>query len=500
MSKYIDSNEARRLNRLKHVKSSIGGSMGHNGWQKQQIEKRRREQLRQRRRAAKKKPLGDGIRVDTKVSKSDAISKCGLKLKVQQDADGGNKARARKEASGPPREASHKTGPGLPLNRRRYNPTKQTDGSNASDDRAAMKRNSIQKPKPAKQAPRKHVSNTRFRGDDGKENSDNSANNKRPRVSKEAPRADAAPRRVPPSKKYFMDIDSLRREHADAIRMLEELDKCEGEKRRSLGSSEGNSFDLRSFDLGYDGRGGGPGQSPAHHASKPLDGDLEEDCSDSLGAREELGALEREGPHGVTESFLNMTHLSISLRDDFEDTRGDYFYEDDESEAVTPLTPAKNGSFAFETCPSGCPEGADCDKNEEMAPLNPAETGSFAFDDSRDSSFEGDDDEAPLTPEKNGSFSFETCQGGCSEGADCDKDRVAFLAPAKTGSFASNSDRDNSFEGDDKEGNGATPRTPLVKNRSFTSSCASIEESDFFGDADCDSCSSEEEGYSSGTF
>ena len=56
--------------------------MSHNDWQKEQIEKRRKEQLRQRREEAKRKPLGDGIRVDTKISKSDAISKCGLKLKA----------------------------------------------------------------------------------------------------------------------------------------------------------------------------------------------------------------------------------------------------------------------------------------------------------------------------------------------------------------------------------------------------------------------------------
>ena len=85
MSKYIDSNETRRLSRLKSVKSSIGSKMSHSGWLKRQIEKRRLEKLRQQKEEAKRKPLGNGIQVDTKISKSDAVSKCGLKLKVTQE-------------------------------------------------------------------------------------------------------------------------------------------------------------------------------------------------------------------------------------------------------------------------------------------------------------------------------------------------------------------------------------------------------------------------------
>ena len=82
MAKYVDASEAMRLKRLKNIKSSLGNKMSHNDWQKEQIEKRRKDQLRQRREEAKRKPLGDGIRVDTKISKSDAISKCGLRLKA----------------------------------------------------------------------------------------------------------------------------------------------------------------------------------------------------------------------------------------------------------------------------------------------------------------------------------------------------------------------------------------------------------------------------------
>ena len=91
MAKFIDANETKRLNRLKSIKSTKSSFCSHNGWQQQQIEKRRKEQLRQRKKGRKKKPLGEGIEVDTKINKSDAISKCGLKLKVQPTIDGSRK-------------------------------------------------------------------------------------------------------------------------------------------------------------------------------------------------------------------------------------------------------------------------------------------------------------------------------------------------------------------------------------------------------------------------
>lgn len=60
-------------------------------------------------------------------------------------------------------------------------------------------------------------------------------------------------------------------------------------------------------------------------------------------------------------------------------------------------------------------------------------------------------------------------------------------------------ERSYSIEEDEIQGS-PLPLTPL-KNRSFTSSCRSIDEqSDFFCDADVDSISSNGSGYSSGTF
>mmetsp|Transcript_15764 Transcript_15764/g.33922 ORF Transcript_15764/g.33922 Transcript_15764/m.33922 type:complete len:424 (-) Transcript_15764:94-1365(-) len=406
MVKHVDSNETRRLNRLKHVKSSIGSNMGHSGWQKQQIEKRRKEQLRQRKKAAKKKPLGDGIQVDTKISRSDAISKCGLKLKAQHDAASG-KARARnvEVSERQKKEVPRRANPsGLRLNHRRNAPMKQVDRSNVSENLATIKQDTAQEPKQRSQI---HGSNPRFRGDDGKENSDNSTN-REPIVSKDTKQT-VVSKKAPHANKYFMDIDSLRREHADAIKMLEELDKCEGNKRKSL-DSEDNSVDLPyDYDSGgsYDGTSM-RNQSPAYRMTKRLDDEFVRDCSDT---RKECGAMVKEGDHAIAESFLNMSHLSISPRGEFDNAQGDYFEEGGGNGGVSPRVPPKNRSFTFDNY----------------------------------------------------------------------------------------NDQSDYFEGDDEKSKVADP-TP-TKNRSFTASCASIEDRDFFGDADCDSCSSDDEdGYSSGTF
>ncbi|KAL7541846.1 hypothetical protein ACHAXR_011292 [Thalassiosira sp. AJA248-18] len=408
MSKYIDSNEARRLNRLKTIKSSIGSKVAHNGWQKQQIEKRRKEQIRQRKKDAKKKQTGDGIQVDTKISKSDAVSKCGLKLKVIAADPASGKIRQKKEAS------QNTQRPRL------LDPKKQTDtnrskanavqgyhvsslgdrsnvaGINSDIKRGTQKYDSKQKKLPV---------------DEGKENSDNSAN-KEPLNSKDSgldvPKEDTrrVPKRQDITKKHFhMDIDSLRREHADAIKMLEELDKSEGNRRRSLDSDNSDNSSYYDRSASPEGIYNQSAFDDNHRDNNTLDDEFVRDCSC---AQKENDAMGEDLP----SSFLNMSHLSISIRDDF-DGAGD------DKEAT--LTPTKNRSFSLQ-------EDFDC----------------------------SDADEVPLTPTKNGSFSHDG-----DEGAE-------YLTPAK--------------------------------NRSFTSSCASIEDSDFFGDADIDSCSSDEDSYSSGTF
>ena len=281
MTKYIDSNEQRRKNRLKNTKSSIGSTMtSHSGWQKSQIEKRRKEQLRQKRRDAKKKQLGTGIEVENKVSKSDAVSKCGLKLKVIDDTDpAGGRVQEEKKTRLPPQiEASQKIQSNLRLNQPKQVPKKQTDFKDRSIKNVGLPRlgdtstaNNSKSVGPNQRRQGAAHNNQRFPADEGKENSDNSANNKtddsapnglkKPtEVIKDTGHA-AVPKRQTGAKKYFTglhSIESLRAEHADAIKMLEDLDKKENNRRKSLDSdnssytSEDDAFPRQKiFDESY---------------------------------------------------------------------------------------------------------------------------------------------------------------------------------------------------------------------------------------------------------
>ena len=78
--------------------------------------------------------------------------------------------------------------------------------------------------------------------------------------------------------KYFMDIDSLKREHADAMKMLEELEVSEGNDRRHslLSDSENNSS-----------KGTYPGDDDNNDIvgceNYELDDDLVEECDDNKG-------------------------------------------------------------------------------------------------------------------------------------------------------------------------------------------------------------------------
>lgn len=216
MSKYIDSNETRRLSRLKNVKSSIGSKISHNGWLKKQIEKRRIENLRQRKEEAKRKPIGDGIQVDTKVSKSDAVSKCGLKLKVTMKQGQIIRDSSRRKTT------YRKSTVDKPSTLDEAPQRKQLDWTSAT--------------RPKKYVPR--------RANNDKENNHHATTEEsncnitadhEGRMKKGSSNT---------SKKYFMDIDSLRREHANAIKMLEELDINEGNKRRSLISGNDHSTSL----------------------------------------------------------------------------------------------------------------------------------------------------------------------------------------------------------------------------------------------------------------
>jgi len=255
MAKYIDSNESRRLSRLKTIKSSLSSKTSHSGWQKQQIEKRRKEQLRQRK-LESKKPLGQGIQVDTSVSKSDAISKSGLKLKVTTENTGKvnnvskQKLQIKPKALAEPSQKQSTNKPvSFPLIRRRYVPKKKQESNNVESAKlpllkdkvsdvgkkpnkhqptkqptkqlATVSHNSIKSSKPINSQKLYGPSQRRVAED--KENSDNSSSKKEthPKKSQQviAPKKSVT---TSPKKEYFMDIHSLRREHADALKMLQE--------------------------------------------------------------------------------------------------------------------------------------------------------------------------------------------------------------------------------------------------------------------------------------
>lgn len=308
MSKYIDSNETRRLSRLKNVKSSIGSKISHNGWLKKQIEKRRIENLRQRKEEAKRKPIGDGIQVDTKVSKSDAVSKCGLKLKVTM-----KQGQIIRDSSR--RKTTHrKSTVDKPSTLDEAPQRKQLDWTSAT--------------RPKKYVPR--------RANNDKENNHHATTEEsncnitadhEGRMKKGSSNT---------SKKYFMDIDSLRREHANAIKMLEELDINEGNKRRSLISGNDHSTSLtpgeneendssddemqqqqdRNFEM----------SSGMHSNEVDSGADCINDCCSARSIEIDetncVASVAREVEADIAltdDSFLNnMTHLSISLRDEFD--------------------------------------------------------------------------------------------------------------------------------------------------------------------------------------
>ena len=358
MQKYIDSNEARRLSRLNNIKSSIGSKMQHNCYLKIQTEKRRKEQLKQRKMEAKnRKHIGNGIHVDTSISKADAVSKCGLKLKVTQE----NTAR---QVSSRVHQEKKKVEAKKPSTRRGFVPKKKQavhveeeaslpllkDRLKVSDVGNNNSTNTRSKqPKqlaPIQRKPRNSLIHQRRRVEDGKENSDNSnSSSNNQELPRNKPDLSAVHKGASTTsqKKYFMDIDSLRREHADAIKMLEELDKNEGQRRRrSLDSSAESNASFASY----------------NSVNNTLDDEFVQDCSSKSPYTDEVvvrrNNTNNDAPHTVTESFLDMTHLSISLRDEFDcgddvDGNDNFFDQSDRVGSVgggsINLTPTKNRSF-----------------------------------------------------------------------------------------------------------------------------------------------------------
>lgn len=382
MSKYIDSNEARRIARLKNVRSSIGSSMTqHSGWQKQQIEKRRKEQLRKKREEAKKKPIGDGIKVETNIPVDYTTTGLKLKLKPSKKLLTGQK----KPTAFPlPQQKPWQTNqvqvalPIDPVRRKQPAPTNRNANSatqlqtteiqgrlkalslssntntnqNAPHNSTESKRHSFI----PKFTGKSNACKSKFQTDEGKENGDTSFDQPGHCISR------VSNLKKPGPKKHFQlltDINSLKREHADALKMLQDLDKEEN-RRRSLGSaSSASSFHSEEsseqdiFDkANRGGRLSARDFSDTYRASSCIDEySVEEEvgiCQDEYGDIVSSHEDESDNDNSETqtkppipdESFAwlpegikDASHLSIVLNDEIE-SQEDVDYKDIKASSV----------------------------------------------------------------------------------------------------------------------------------------------------------------------
>eukprot|EP00956_Cyclotella_meneghiniana_P003361 scaffold4069_cov85-Cyclotella_meneghiniana.AAC.11 len=329
MSKYIDSNEVRRLARLKQVRSSIGGSMTqHSGWQREQIEKRRKQQLKQRKLQAKKKPIGDGIQVDTSIPIDYTTTGLKLKLENLQSVD-----KAGQVTVGKPAKSNHNS-VALPINPVRR--IKQQHSSLATSSKsvgvsdklnALSLSSSTNSNHPAKRrslipkltADYTRVSKSKFKSDEGKENENGDVTSfDQPSVQSTSSRTSYL--KKPGPKKHFQlatDITSLKREHADALQMLQELDDEEN-RRRSLGSADSSAYSFNSeetsecdiFDKANRGQ------------DKKFQDDYGEIVSSSDSKSQpkpaDSGASADDSFAWLPEGIKDASHLSIVLNDEIE--------------------------------------------------------------------------------------------------------------------------------------------------------------------------------------
>ena len=90
MTKYIQSDEQRRLDRLRHIRSSISVTRKHNDYiDKKYAERARKQRIERRKRERRQaEELGKpGIQVFVGASSNERYTQSGLKLKMQHDMD-----------------------------------------------------------------------------------------------------------------------------------------------------------------------------------------------------------------------------------------------------------------------------------------------------------------------------------------------------------------------------------------------------------------------------
>jgi hypothetical protein len=317
MVKYIDYEEQKRLSRLRNVRGSINQSMQHNSWQASQLEKRRKEQIRQRKkkmdaqkRAAEKKVF----QVDTGCAATPyEFTKCGLKLRLEKSSSTASapvkNREVKREADKPATKPlmSQYAKDSIELNRRKHALAQKNNLSKRKEEIKANKQSSGTSVKKEDTDTKKNVVTTQNKdstnksvnlvrdnsgssnnsnsssGSEGKENGGNQ-NQEQEKIAKQTlAEGKLLLQRKKTKKKstdaYFMDFESLKREHAHAIEMLKQLDE---ENKRLFARRNGEGGEIRRT--------------------------VEE---------EEDGIDEVDESLAVTlpEGMLHATHLSISLHD-----------------------------------------------------------------------------------------------------------------------------------------------------------------------------------------
>mmetsp|Transcript_5098 Transcript_5098/g.7773 ORF Transcript_5098/g.7773 Transcript_5098/m.7773 type:complete len:427 (+) Transcript_5098:237-1517(+) len=343
MSKFVDYSEQKRLSRLKNIRGSINQSMQHNTWQASQLEKRRKEQIRQRKREAKRRAEKKGFQVDTGCATPYEFTKCGLKLRLEKSSNTTAPEKSRTKTKRETNNADEPERKQLPLvsqytidrielHRRKPVPAQKNvnvtkrkedvkvskpfggglkvgpcpDAGRTMDSKkkeANIKPNATQRQyKDSNTSVNLARDNSRSSdssssrcsssSSEGKENGDNSNRSKESdgvEAKQTLPKGKLSVQKKKPAKKstdsYFMDFASLKREHADAIEMLKQLDE---ENKLLFVKKDGGGLD---FDAEWT-----KGQK-----------EKAEDVNDDAG-EESLAVM-------LPEGMLHATHLSISLHE-----------------------------------------------------------------------------------------------------------------------------------------------------------------------------------------
>lgn len=319
MCKYIDYEEKKRLSRLANVRGSVNQAMKHNSWQASLLEKRRKEQIKQRKidNAKKKNGKKKGFEVDTSASSSGTeFTKCGLKLKLSSQPSTSATTASKKSrevlAAAAKREndilankplVSQFARDSIELNRRKNAtnrkkpsslPTNKPSNGIINMKKANTTKNKVGEKKatvpPNKKDSDEAAATVRAKaGSKGKENGDsNNADTKQILAEGKILLRRKSTTKKKTSDSYYMDFESLKREHADAISMLKQLDE---ENKRLFVKKDEAVDDSNAYAATFGWAGG-------------------EDSSEEL---EHEHVDESIVPVSVPEGLLNATHLSIDI-------------------------------------------------------------------------------------------------------------------------------------------------------------------------------------------